>query len=64
MKFSIKYLFSKCDQIYSFLRIWSHLLKTLFFFAVHVAGTFHAIVRKYRPLEVAKGMWHTDIERR
>ena len=56
MKFSIKYLFSKCDQIYSFLRIWSHLLKTLFFFAVHVAGTFHAIVRKYRPLEVAKGM--------
>ena len=27
MKFSIKYFFSKCDQICSFLRIWSHLLK-------------------------------------
>ena len=28
LKFSIKDFFiSKCDQIYSFLRIWSHLLK-------------------------------------
>ena len=27
MKFSIEDLFSKCDQIRSFLRIWSHLLK-------------------------------------
>ena len=27
MKFSIKDLFSKFDQIHSFLRIWSHLLK-------------------------------------
>ena len=27
MKFSIKDFFSKCDQISSFLRIWSHLLK-------------------------------------
>ena len=27
MKFSIKEFFSKCDQIRSFLRIWSHLLK-------------------------------------
>ena len=27
MKFSIKNYFSKCDQIRSFLRIWSHLLK-------------------------------------
>ena len=26
MKFSIKDFFSKCDQIPSFLRIWSHLL--------------------------------------
>ena len=26
MKFSIKDLFSECDQIRSFLRIWSHLL--------------------------------------
>ena len=27
MTFSIKYFFSKCDQIRSFLRIWSHFLK-------------------------------------
>ena len=27
MNFSIKDFFSKCDQIRSFLRIWSHLLK-------------------------------------
>ena len=27
MKFSIKDFFSKCDQIRSILRIWSHLLK-------------------------------------
>ena len=27
MKFFIKDFFSKCDQICSFLRIWSHLLK-------------------------------------
>ena len=26
MKFSIKYFLSKCNQIRSFLRIWSHLL--------------------------------------
>ena len=27
MKFSIKDFFSKCDQIRSFMQIWSHLLK-------------------------------------
>ena len=27
MKFSAKNFFSKCDQICSFLRFWSHLLK-------------------------------------
>ena len=27
MKFFIEDLFSKCDQLRSFLRIWSHLLK-------------------------------------
>ena len=27
MKFSFRDFFSKCDQIRSFLRIWSHLLK-------------------------------------
>ena len=30
MKFSIKDFFSKCDQIRSFLRIWSHLLRKSF----------------------------------
>ena len=30
MKFSIKYFFSKCDQVRSFLRIWLHLLKKSF----------------------------------
>ena len=39
MKFSIKDFFSKCDQIHSFLQIWSHLLKkslmeNFIFFAV------------------------------
>ena len=29
MKFLIKDFFSKCDQIRSFLRIWSHLLKKI-----------------------------------
>ena len=27
MKFSIKDFFRKCDQIHSFLRIWSYLMK-------------------------------------
>ena len=27
MNFAIKDFFSKCDQIHSFLQIWSHLLK-------------------------------------
>ena len=30
MKFSIKDFSSKCDQIRSFLRIWSHLLEKSF----------------------------------
>ena len=30
MKFSIKDIFSKCDQIRRKLRIWSHLLKKSF----------------------------------
>ena len=45
MKFSIKEFFIKCDQIRSFLRMWSHLLKkktlwkTLFFCAVIIWST-------------------------
>ena len=49
MEFSNKYFFSKCDQIRSFLQIWSHLLKKSFmesfmFCAVYldlIAGMFH-----------------------
>ena len=41
MKFSIKDLFSKCDQIRKKLRLWSHLLKKFlmknFFCAVNMA---------------------------
>ena len=42
MKFSIKYFFSKCDQIRRLLRIWSHLLKKYlmesFIFCVALKG--------------------------
>ena len=43
MKFPIKDFFSKCDQIRSFLRIWSNLLKkflmeNVIFLAVKVTG--------------------------
>ena len=44
MKFSIKDFFSKCDQIRSFLRILSHLLKKSlmenFIFCVHIAKAY------------------------
>ena len=30
MKFSIKDFFGKCDQIHSFVQIWSHLQKNSF----------------------------------
>ena len=44
MMFSIKDLFSKCDQNRSFLRIWSHLLKrslteNFIFNAVNIIST-------------------------
>ena len=40
MKFSIKDFFSKCDQIRSFLRIWSHLLKKSLNRKLHVFGNY------------------------
>ena len=45
MKFPIKDFFNKCDQIRSFLRIWSHLLKkclmgNYIFCAVNYVATF------------------------
>ena len=44
LKFSIKDFFSKCDQIRSFVRIWSHLLKKslmekFIFCAVHASNS-------------------------
>ena len=47
MKFSIKDLFSKCDQIRNFLRIWSHLMKKSlmenFIFSAVVTGIWKKI---------------------
>ena len=49
-KFSIKHFFSKYDQIRSFLRIWSHLLKkslmeNFIFYALQEGETFSEISR-------------------
>ena len=47
MKFSIQGFFSKCDQIRSFVQIWSHLLKKFltenFFFCAVRANSFSVI---------------------
>ena len=45
MKFSTNDFFNKCDQIRSFLRIWSHLLRkslleNFIFCAVYIAASF------------------------
>ena len=55
MMFSIKDFFNKCDQIRSFLRIWSHLLKkslmeNFIFCAVFIAF----VVPKFAKV------WHID----
>ena len=51
MKFSIKYFFSKCDQICSFLWIWSHLLKKSFMknfiFCAMTAKLFNILAKIY-----------------
>ena len=48
IKFSIKDFFSKYDQIHSFLRIWSHLLKKSlienFFFVCSVNMNINALI--------------------
>ena len=46
MKFSIKDFFSKCDQIRSFQRIWSHLLKK----SLMVNFIFCVVLNLYGPL--------------
>ena len=51
MKFSIKDFFSKCDQIRSFLRIWSHLLKQNFIFCavtVPSEGPFRICIYQFK----------------
>ena len=49
MKFSIKYFFSKCDQIRRRLRIWSHLLKKfLIENFTFCAVSFHITTRLYK----------------
>ena len=45
MKFSINDFFSKCDQIHSFLQIWSHLLKNSLMenFIFYAVSAIHAL---------------------
>ena len=58
MKFSIKDIFSKCDQIGSFLRIWSHLLKKSliknFTFCAVLGAVSAMIIYKLRNLQQCK----------
>ena len=57
MKFSIKYFFGKCDQIRSFLPIWSHLLKkslmdNFIFCVVKYTAITKTDIRKYATWKV------------
>ena len=66
MKFSIKDFFSKCDQIGSFLRIWSHLLKkslmeNFIFWAVEYP--LHLTISQIFPYEVTQVDLHNFIIR-
>ena len=59
IKFSIKDLFSKCDQIRSFLRIWSHFLKKSFmenfiFCVVVIAWDGKRIMHVYEGKDIGK----------
>ena len=56
MKSPIKDFFSKCDQIHSFLRIWSHLLKkslmeNFIFFVVRTNTIVMIILMKAQSLD-------------
>ena len=63
MKFSIKYFFSKCDQIRSFLRIWADLLKkplmeNFIFYAVwHVQTFWHQLLGESDPRWFSCNQW-------
>ena len=52
MKFSIKDFFSKCDQIRSFLRIWSHLLKKLL-----MENFMFCLVKSICQMSILNGTW-------
>ena len=62
MKFSIRDFFSRCDQMHSFLRIWSHLLnkslmENLIFCAVICRGSFRKcfIINAWQDSEYSLG---------
>ena len=67
MKFSIMDFFSKCDQIRSFLWIWSHLLKksvmeNSIFCAVHVVCIklwFNCVIK-----EIHQGYWDLSLHKK
>ena len=70
MKFSIKDLFSKCDQIGRKLGIWSHLLKKslieeFIFCAVlsELLNPFHATGFFLYPLKTLENLWFSDVFR-
>ena len=60
MKFSSKDFFSNCDQILSFLRIWSHLLKKSlmenFIFCAVIFEIFHKATQAH----VHDGVYDSD----
>ena len=67
MKFSIKDFFSECDQIRSFLPIWSHLLKkTLISIDLvrHPLNLFHVNGLFVQPLKTLKNFWFSIVFRR
>ena len=55
MKFSIKDFLSKCDQIHSFLRIWSHLLKKSLMENVIFCAVTDLFIQGSRPINPEEG---------
>ena len=65
MKFSINDFFSKCDQIRSFLRIWSHLLnksltENFIFCAVYVFGVIYQMKEPEHSFSLDLGIIHQN----
>ena len=58
MKFTIKEFFNKCDQIYSFLQIWSHLRqKPLIQSFISVQCDFELVVHVNQEFTVSLNMF-------